>query len=114
MLIDSTARRMDAVMALFGPRSPDDALDALDAPSVLPTARPRRVAAFIGATQAAGRAARMLPARATRHAPHLAMTAPEPPRGPSTAEAFPAGGHLAPANRDHPLGRSPIHNQEEP
>ena len=110
MPIDSTARRMDAVMAVFGPRS----LDALDAPSVPTTARPRRVAAFIGATQAAGRAARLLPARATRHARHVAMSAPEPPRGSSTAEAFPACGHLAPANRDHPLGRSPIHNQEEP
>jgi hypothetical protein len=93
--IDSTARRMGAVIASFGPRSRESALDAPRAPT---STRPRRVAAFIGATQSAGRAGRIQ----------------EPPRGPSTAEAFPAWGHLAPANSDHPLVRSPTSNQEEP
>jgi hypothetical protein len=88
--IDSTARRMDAVMAVFGPRSRDGALDASRVPTA---ARPRRVAAFIGATQTAGR---LLPARAIRYAPGRAPTAEEQQRGPSTAETT---SHLRPLGR---------------
>jgi hypothetical protein len=105
--IDPTARRMDAVIALFGPRSRDGALDPPRAPT---STRPRRVAAFIGATQSAGRAGRLLPARAVRQAPRPAITADEPPpRGPSSAENLPARDRLAAGNSDHPLGRSPTH-----
>jgi hypothetical protein len=107
---DSTARRMDAVMAIFGTRSRDDTLDAPHLPT---SARPRCVAAFIGATQTAGRAGRMLSARVIHDAPRLASTAEQPPRGPSNAETTSACGHSAAGTRGRPPGRSPIHDQED-
>ncbi len=80
----STARRMDAVIAAFRARLRDGALDTPRAPT---GARPRRVAAFIGANQATGRVARPLIVPTSGPAPRLAKTAEQRPRAAWMAQA---------------------------